>query len=223
MKHIVAIRFDYKPSYYWLNERIDLFHKFTIKSLYNQTNKDFIFVIITNVAHRLDPVIFKDFDVVALNGNGGSIFNDAGMILKEYIRNNVEDNERVITSRLDNDDYYLPNYVNIIKLYGVNEGDFVVDLRGYWFDTRTNEYYTNKRYIELNVTSPFLSMYSTNDLYLKTCYDLSHDKMGSKHLTIKPFSDGWVQIIHKYNYKMARIKPGGLEGERVERIGGFVL
>lgn len=214
-KHFIIIRFNYAPDYKYLPERIKLFKQFTLPSLQHQTNKNFHLLILGRPEIEIDiPHTFLDWDETDKNHYVKCVV--------DFLKENATMDEIVITSRIDNDDMYLPNYVETVQKIAETENvkfPYLIELKGYWLDLRERKLYTNERYRK-NLTSPFLSMVERGTYH--TVFHSNHSKMGRKFMVVSNDYDpegrnyGWIQIIHKTNQLMNKIPVGQLEGKEVK-------
>jgi hypothetical protein len=181
MKHILITRFDYPSSYRNIEERIDLFRRFTVPSIQNQLCQDFTWAIKTKLP--LSDLGLDGMNVVKI---------DSEKKLQEFALD-----ERIITTRIDNDDAVHTSYIAKIQFYAekVKDGTFI-DFNGYCFDSRKNKIYKSNKYVK--VTSPFVSVVE-NGLNMKGIYMDFHNRLDKHGPVLKLDSRMWMQIIHDTN------------------------
>lgn len=149
----------------WMEHRIILFEKYTLPSVLAQTDKDFTWLLAFD--KQTPENILTRYDYI-----------DNIHIIYEYpkfwIQNKIYD-EWLITSRLDNDDYIYPTYIEEIKK-AFRRKEEVIDVEYIQFDYFTGKYYTSDRYPP---NGPFLSLveYVEMDGLANTCFFCSHTKM----------------------------------------------
>jgi hypothetical protein len=206
MKHYVITRFNIcGPSMDWTLKRLDAMEKWHIPSLKSQTNKKFKYVLIvddqtgTKIIHRLDR---------AINGLNGLDYcylfdkrkekrptqiefkehytttDDCSWIdeLKEIIKNEGV----VLTSRIDNDDFYIPDTVDRIqrsvdetKIPYILEPEFCFFVGKSLIDfgvTRYNALLATQK----NQISPACTLVEHGKV-AETCYCGPHNKLGKKY------------------------------------------
>lgn len=210
MKHFIITRFNYAPDYKYLPERIKLFEQYTLPSLQKQTNKNFMLVVLGKPDIRIEGIqhIFLEWK----ENEGGHYVKP----LVDFLKDCSTKDGIILTSRVDNDDMYLPNYVETVQKIAETENvrlPYLIEQKGYWYDKRVEKYYTNERY-RANLTSPFLSMVEKGTY--NTVFLANHSKMGKRFPVIFSENYGWIQIIHKTNQLMNKIPVGQLEGKEVK-------
>jgi hypothetical protein len=192
-KHYVITRNYYPSDYKFIENRIELIKKFTIPSLASQTCKDFEWILTGD--HGL-----TDSDFSGINYKITKSF-------KKYIQENSSSNNFVITTRLDNDDCLLNNFISDVQAISMEFfTERLIDLRGYRTDLRDGCTYEDTSY--LRMPSPFISLIEKvkNDSELKTVYFDKHTLMSTHFEYIRSDIKGWLQIIHDHNKLMNRPK-----------------
>jgi hypothetical protein len=203
--HFILTRFnngiyDREDSEKWMSERIKLFEA-TKKSVLSQ------------------KVAFKwilSFDSQTPDKVISEIITDDRMIpttmdVRDYFKQAEIDTEFVITSRMDNDDLYLPGALKAIQL-AFQPQVYVIDIDYKQYDMVSGDYYTSgnqlkgERFRE-RPTSPFLSLVEpATDI--RTCYCRPHNKLtygypdkdgGSKIPAKKIRKQLAVMVIHSEN------------------------
>lgn len=131
--HLILTRFNLalgfgnkKPptSKLWLNERylnkrFEIFEKYTFSSFLNQTNKNFVWIV---MFHKDTPNIYKDRIEILMSSmpQFRAMFLDdeeSGKVyetIEEYLQSNYSEC-RVITTRVDNDDVVHATFVERIQ------------------------------------------------------------------------------------------------------------
>lgn len=151
----------------WMNKRLELFEN-CADSIRNQTEQDFTWIIglDAKTPKRAEKKIQKlaTFNTIVTPQE-----------IKEFFISKVVKGvktEWIITSRLDNDDFLDPEYVETIQdnFRGKTE---VLDVQGVQWEVKTNKFYTSGR---KRPNSPFLSLVETRE-DVKTCYHTNHTNM----------------------------------------------
>lgn len=209
MKHFLITRFIYPDDYPYMGERIELFNRCTLPSVQSQTCKNFTWIILGHPEIDLAdiPHVFLDCK--------SHYKKDVVSALLKYIKTiEREDDELIITSRVDNDDIILPNFIkNVQSLANKKSDPFIIEFRGFWWDQRVGEMLKSTRYIN-GITSPFLSLVERGK-NIKSVYFDNHGTMSKHFPVMKNENFGWIQTIHKHNLLMNKIKPGEFEGSKI--------
>jgi len=107
-----------------LNKRIEVFKKTALQSIIGQSNKNFYWVIMidSDLPKKFKDImqsIINDYDNIflyehdKLRSLSGNYFLG---VMKDYIPNEFYDEaEYIITTKLDDDDYFHPNTINVIQ------------------------------------------------------------------------------------------------------------
>jgi hypothetical protein len=120
--------------------------------------------------------------------------------------------EWIITSRLDNDDIILPEYIETVQSY-FDETFKLVDVNGFQFDLATGKHYDPDRagctsmFISLieQVGTPWLSISNDPeekrliDMPVKTVYYCSHSKMEWHFPSVKNPKRLYKMVVHDRN------------------------
>lgn len=169
-----------------------------------------------------NPILDK-LNLYQVGFNNQSKVKDFDLESVRAFLNRHSGGEKIITTRLDNDDMLMPNYVRAVQTIAKLKDKALIELNGYWYDLRTGKLFHNHRYKE-NLTSPFISLVETpvwilgkndNDLKTKyyTAYFRKHSDMGKIFTVIISEVKGWIQVLHNSNQKMNKLKAGQLGKE----------
>ena len=169
----------------WMEHRMLFFEKYTLPSMLAQTDKDFIWLLAFDEQTPYD--IIRRYDYY---DNIKIIFQYP----KDWLVNEVYD-EWIITTRLDNDDYVYPTFIENIKSYFDKE-EMVIDVEYVQYDHYTGKHYTSNR---RPPNGPFLSLAEYVRDTPKTCYYCSHSKMAECFPAIKIPKILAKMIIHDRN------------------------
>jgi hypothetical protein len=193
MKHFIITRFDYKPDYPHLADRLQKFFQFTLPSIKAQTCKDFEWLILTD---------YPPVAVMGVTYLPPGRYNKQGTYLRgeyiEYMKKASKGEDYLVMTRLDNDDILMPTYIEDMQ-QAVREGGIgLYEFKGYRLDLRMAKFYEETNHHK-KLTSPFLTL-AQNPNKFRSVYCDNHSKMW-KHfrLTIMP-KRNWVQIIHDTNW-----------------------
>ena len=187
-KHIILTRFNYPDDYVHIENRMDLFNKYTLPSVKAQTNMDFEWVFFSDKELDID---FKNKRFVTLAS------------YREYKEELKNDFDYIIETRLDNDDVIGPDLIKQIHEKVDNmtyEGPKVIEFGGYRYDARNNAFYVDILYNN-KFSSPFISfIYDINTEHY--VFDFVHGQMCREFDTVFISPAHWVQIIHNTNKLM---------------------
>lgn len=187
----------------WMQARTPLFQRL-LGSLAIQTSQEFTFLVAID---PLTPALLRRAieDALGQSGVPAQILDQAPM---EWLWKREPGADYLITSRIDNDDQYLPGFVQTIQKE-FSPGTEVLDVHGVQCDG--HEYFTSKR---PQPNSPFLSLVEPwHDV--KTAHFENHNRMnelfparfaGSGYL--------YIQHIHETNVRN-RVTGRKLEADEV--------
>lgn len=192
-KHFIITRFNYPAEYEHLEERVRLFNQFTLPSIKAQTDQDFEFIIIGKPPIDL-PKNGRFIDEQIPGGKGKCMY-------MAYIIAACKENvDLILMTRLDNDDFLMPTYVEDMKA-AANRAR-IYEFKGYRLDLRNGAFYIDTRH-KANVTSPFITLAQTPK-NLKSVYSHNHGHMWRYFpLTMLP-KRNWCQVIHDTNWVLNR-------------------
>lgn len=167
----------------WMKKRLDIFRRFTLPSLQAQTNQDFKWLI------RFDPqtpeVPDFGYDNIVTSFDPG-----AGMYINRHVTT-----PWLITSRIDNDDYYEPTFIEEIQRC-FNEEELLIDVNGRQMDIKTGRFY---RFPKYSLNSPFLSLIEKKKDRYSTVRCYTHGDMKNHFKTRYINKKLVVQVIHDTN------------------------
>lgn len=174
----------------WMNARRPLFERL-LRSLEIQTNQEFTLLVAVD---PFTPSQLRGAIETSLQESGvpARILEQAPM---EWLRSKEREAEYLITSRIDNDDEYLPRFVETIQAEFV-PGTEVLDIHGVQCDGRS--YFTAGR---PDPNSPFLSLVEPwHDV--KTAHFENHNRMNQLFPARFAGSDYlFIQYIHESNVR----------------------
>ncbi len=229
-KHFVITRFNIRANYGcklknpdnnpmlrildedYLEERFNIFEKYTMQSMKKQTNQNFTWLILF---HKRTPDKFKQkIQQLKKELNFEDLyFDDENKFdFLDYCNNQEEETEWFITTRIDNDDMFAKDYINKIQEYA-NENLHTSILsfeRGIKYDLNSKKIYEYER-----KDNHFLSMIGTKE---ECILQYNHAKIfNSEKEVVMLNSDKpmWTEIIHESNV-INRIKEEDIEKEEQE-------
>ncbi|HDY90145.1 MAG TPA: hypothetical protein ENH82_18755 [bacterium] len=190
----------------WVRRRANLFERYCLPSVMNQTCQDFTWLLAFSQKTPLD--ITKRYR----NLKNIKIIYE---FPRDYLQNNYK-GEWLLTSRLDNDDIYEPDCVekiqeNVKKSIKVGSvGNRIIDIDGVQWDMRVDKWYDSGRAAP---NSPFMSLFeNTRKPYysidpkfglikekIKTVLYCSHTRMVQHFPSAKILKPLFVQCIHHEN------------------------
>ena len=166
-----------------MKQRLEVFREYTLPSLKAQTCQDFRWLI------RFDPDTPKipdfDYDNIVISFERG-----AGIFLNKHVKS-----KWLITSRIDNDDYYEPTFVEEIQRC-FNEKTLLIDVDGRQLDAKTGKFYQFPKY---SMNSPFLSLIERKKDRYRTVKCYNHGDMRNHFPCRKICKKLVVQVIHGTN------------------------
>ena len=194
----------------WIKHRIKLFDKYTLPSVMTQTCRDFTWLLAFD---RKTPewilskyASFPGVEVIY------KYPADYLKMIYTWIDMPPYKGDWIITSRLDNDDIVLPEYIETVQSY-FDKTFKLVDVNGYQYDLATKKHYDPDR---AGCTSPFISLIEqvgtpwqsiskdSKEAKLitepvKTVYYCSHSKMEWHFPSVKNPKRLYKMVIHDKN------------------------
>ena len=189
----------------WMEHRMKLFDEFTLPSVMMQTCRNFTWLL--SFDKKTPEWILSKY----------ASFPGVEVIYEypaDYLRRHADltKDEWIITSRLDNDDIILPEYIETVQSY-FDETFRLVDVNGYQYDLATKKHSDPDR---AGCTSPFISLIEQVgtpwqsissdpseqrliDMPVKTVYYCSHSKMEWHFPSVKNQKRLYKMVIHDRN------------------------
>ena len=187
----------------WMEHRMNLFDKYTLPSVMLQTNKNFTWLLAFDLRNTSTWITdkYNEFPNIQVIGE----------YPRTWLRKQTPKGW-IITSRLDNDDIILPEYIETVQSY-FDETFKLVDVNGYQWDLATGKHYDPDR---AGCTSPFISLIErvgttwesisddpgekrTITEPVKTVYYCSHSKMEWHFPAVKSPKRLYKMVIHDRN------------------------
>lgn len=190
----------------WVRRRANLFEKYCLPSVMNQTCQNFTWLLA--FSQKTPPDITRRYR----NLKNIKIIYE---FPRDWLRKNYS-GEYLLTSRLDNDDIYEPDFVEKVQ-NNVKEsakvgsvGNRIIDIDGVQWDMKSNKWYDSGRAAP---NSPFMSLFENTkkDYYsidpkfglikekIKTVLYCSHTKMTRHFVSAKIPKPLYIQCIHHEN------------------------
>lgn len=213
-KHFVITRFNIRANYGcklknpdnnpmnrildedYLKERFDIFEKYTLPSMKQQTNQNFTWLILF---HKNTPNIFKNkieelkkkFNFIDLYFGDEEKFS-----FSEYCKYKKENIKYAITTRIDNDDMFSADYIDKIQQYAKNNlHECILSFsKGIKYDLNSKKQYEYER-----KDNHFLSMIGTKE---ECILQYNHAKIfdsGKEIIMLDSNQPMWTEIIHESN------------------------
>lgn len=212
--HFLITRFNVKLSIWevthsgkevrtneWMEHRFNLFEKFTLPSVLNQTNNNFRWLIYfdknTSEKYRKKALLLEQhhFNISVYFITGMDVF------LPEIISaiNNLRDykNNFLITTRLDNDDLIHKNFIKTIQESFIPENGTLIDLRrGYQLNLQNNKI-TIRHFFQHY--SCFLSLIEDVSSFKTVFSRRIEDWTMEKKILIHDFAPLFIESVHGEN------------------------
>lgn len=211
-RHWVIIRYNiglydqrYEISEQWMKDRFELFNKYTLRSLINQTVKDFTLAILIDrktPSEEIKKFVFPDdMDVRFYYID----YPDKNMLYKEStlqnicfdsIKRDVFETNYSIQTRIDNDDAFYPSALAEIRNILTSREKAAIDIsQGIVLDTENKKAYDASHYFG----SPFISIFQDNRRNATFIYECQHKQIGKRIKQISIDKKLWIMIIHENN------------------------
>lgn len=199
----------------WMEHRLDLFRKYLVPSIKNQTFKDFKWLIFFDPGTP-DDYMQRVFEVVTPVREVANVYLTTGGDLNSYADRavkNLQESKWVATSRVDNDDALHKDFMERIAAQSVvhqlSNPEFHINFDwGYVYDVRTGELA-----VSCQGSNPFITRVSSGDP-ISIVWGYKHTEAASKasmkRISI-PDEPYWIQIIHGKNVS------NRMNGKRIEK------
>lgn len=204
----------------WLEARQKLFEKFCLPSVLSQTNKDFEWILVSDLR---TPDIFKkvldEYPATVLYADVGEglkaartkqlraiqLEESVAAPIKEYLE--TKDEGLIVTTRLDSDDAISTNHIDKIQTFANKhrgKGQFWLNLQ------RGLKWCSGNVYPISALQNPFISFIEPQGDLL-TAYQCCHmlaPKSGFPVIQVREGQPTWMQVIHGGNLlnKLMRYK-----------------
>lgn len=187
----------------WMRDRWKLFNQFCLKSVKNQSNKKFQWLIFFDVrTHDFFKELIKEklleFEWITYFFVDG--FPEFDSVLNEYVKNSCKGFSTVATTRLDNDDLIHRDFIkeiqSLIKNISKNNNFLISCPKG--LTLQVTPFVKITKYKE--VYNPFITLVE-NDNNLKTVFQVGHGEFKNMELDCYNTQSSylWMQYIHPNN------------------------
>lgn len=127
-QHYIITRAQFEDEQ-WAKDRGVLYQSYTMKSIERQTNKDFIFVIITNHPEYFPKPEGVETIYIQIDHFAGVDWLPRGKELESLL---ITKHTHSVTTRLDCDDYVEPEFVEEIhKNIAYRDTRYIIDFQGW--------------------------------------------------------------------------------------------
>ncbi|GGF46968.1 hypothetical protein GCM10011339_39400 [Echinicola rosea] len=189
----------------WLERRFELFFTYCYPSVVQQSEMDFTWLIyfdLNTPDAYIERILKKDFAKVIKPAFATTWKNINENIRGEISHFDIEENDLIISSRLDNDDALSADY--IITIQEAVKSKFLLERQlPFAIDLKNGLVYSSKEsclYSVSRKSNPFISLVASNQGNLETVFDYQHQEITSRFKSIqisgKPL---WFQNIHDTN------------------------
>lgn len=220
MKHFLLTRFNLKNTAWkntnnevhigltknWLNHRFKFFQTYCLPSVLNQTNKEFIWLLIFDIDTpkeyilKINALIKNEpnFKVIFADG-----FDDLLPSIKSEIEKHIEVVDKyIITTRMDNDDTIHKDFIKTIQNLFKPIDNLILDLRkGFQLilqdKVEVREFY--------DCYNPFISLVESVTKY-DTVLSKEHKNWNKNTVKIYKNKHLWIQLIHNQNQANRKTK-----------------
>lgn len=214
IRHFLITRFNVPFSQYvndktgnhirdenWLNHRFNLFSHFCFPSVQNQTNQNFTWFVFFDIN---TPDHYKDVieKYSSLYSNFTPLFIKSGEEFIPELRKNIfnmlsENDQFVITSRIDNDDALFNEFIDRVQKEFDKQDDIIINFEtGIILDTIKKTIYR-----VYDKSNPFLSRIErVRNSEVQTAISFKHSD-AAMQAPVKQIHDvlGWLIVIHNNN------------------------
>jgi len=205
--HFILTRFNVKVAYAdlgtrldpaWLRHRFELFDRFCYPSVCGQSNQNFRWLVLFDSD---TPPIFKEkvkdyskwnnFIPVYMTASNGERRKITREVIMGYMADGVE---RIITTRLDNDDAIHRDFVQTLHdSVHDNTVEFINFTYGY-------VWHQSKIYLTAQASNPFISLVEKADGFRTVYSGVEHTRLSTvapiREIMVEPL---WLQVVHERN------------------------
>ncbi len=216
MKHYIAIQ-DLCPSGFdGTQQRADLRRRCVVPLLRNQISEGFTWVVTSGIG--MEGLHLEGIDHLTLGVPPPPTFDRITYMVQQIVSevaSGFPKGEKVITTRLNNDDLLMPHHIEAAQApFRQEDGPRVVDVPGFRVDARFGKVYQDTHYAEHDthyaehgVPSPFISLVEQKvgrRCRVRTAYYDQHSVMHRHFEVMYLERPAWIHLIHGSNKTMAR-------------------
>lgn len=225
-KHVIFTRFnlqydlgsDLHIQSAWLDERFRLFEQYCFPSIMGQTNLQFTWVILSSnqtpdlYKNRLSSYV-QSYPNIQIEYC--AYYEDVNVLYKVMGDKYVEENDFLLSTRIDSDDMFAADFVAVLQTYVqtyLNTEAIISFQNGIqWFE---------KSEMAFAVSFPknhFLS-FLEHQHNIRTCLGMDHTKVSEQTLVLLDNTAMWCEIVHgnnicngytpAYHYSKCMVKSG---------------
>lgn len=202
-QHFIITRFNVRlkredikslPSEQWQEERFQLFEKFSLPSMKNQSKQNFKWFIFFD---KETPEQFigkieeykKQFKIIAIFTDEFNI-NEIKSEIAPYLSIEIP---YLITTRIDNDDTFSSDFIESIqRTFAYQNLEYINFPKGYVLKG-------NRLYNHIDKSGPFISLIEKKDYEIKTVWCTNHRDVSQVAPIQQVDNKIWMQIVHKNN------------------------
>ncbi|MFA5208586.1 MAG: glycosyltransferase [Candidatus Paceibacterota bacterium] len=187
----------------WMEHRVKLFEEYCLPAMYRQTNKNFIWLLsFSNLTPWKYIKRYIDIPFIQVICQYPRDY-----IYRLYSQGEIKNGDWLITSRLDNDDYYEDEFIENIQSKFSSQF-LLIDTDGRQLEVSTGKYYDTARW---SPNSPFISLIEQvgtpwespekpfYDSPVRTVYYCSHSNMLLHFPAVRIDEPLYVMVIHDRN------------------------
>lgn len=185
----------------WMNHRFEIFSKYCLPSVVNQTNHDFTWLIFLNAdtteKHRqlITELILGQSNIRLVYVEE---YKELLVKLKKTISSELHNEQYIITTRLDNDDCIRKDFVQLIQNEFAQQDKCIIDFpKGLSLEIEPKIRLAYRR-IRLN---PFISLIENIHSFQTVMHYFKHrawEKINIRTKSIKNYRP-WLQLVHDKN------------------------
>ena len=216
MKHFLVTRFNVRASIEkvsisqsdaWLSHRFELFEKYCLPSVKNQSNQNCTWCVLFNTGtpqkykEKVKKISNSYNNFMPIFINESSEINPA---LSRFIASNIEESDQyIITTRLDNDDLIHKQFIDTIQELFYPTNGMVIDLRkGYQVSIEKDNLEIRKYY---HLFNHFISLVEDSTNFLTVMSRNHFLWRDSKSIVVSDNKRLWIELVHSKN-KANRVK-----------------
>ncbi len=185
----------------WLNHRFDLFEKFCLPSVKNQSNQNFTWIVLFDTGtpdgykKRVEELAasYKNFQALYTNG-----FPQLLPSLQKYISAHIGNNDFIITTRLDNDDLIHKDFVQTIQALAQPIDRLIIDLRSGYQTSIKGGFYESRLYKE-DPFNPFISVVEPSSNFNTVMSSRHAEWAKAKDIIVNKTKPLWIELVHDEN------------------------
>jgi hypothetical protein len=214
IEHFVITRFNLRTNLWsgdrfgntllddnWMDQRIALFEKFCLPSMINQVNKSFHWLVYfdDSTSDKYRNLIEKykkicpQFMPLFVNGYDDFSRNHTD----DLVSFSKDDTQRIISSRIDNDDCFRKDAIDVIQkeLRNRKDGSVINLVNGYCYLIGSDQIVTKYK----SPNSPFISVIEDKKNVRSVFYKSHMDFVNDANTSQVEGGPYWLQIIHERN------------------------